>query len=215
MQSLQSILVQQTPGWIHKTVIQTAPAFCFLHFFETHQRQIHVVSPVILILWRHFSLSSMLCPPTRKHHSLTNRITHSALISVLRLMQQNRGAAELSQIFFFLLLLFTQQISPFACSASDKAHCWMISLSDIHFFFFFFCCLCPSKNAYSNSKARRRLEPLSYSPSTPSRIDVFSHSAALQRVVVYFLPLNDSECNEGCQGGEMQDLKNHLLFCCT
>lgn len=102
-----------------------------------------------------------------KHHSLTNRITRSALISVLRLMQQNRGAAELSQIFF-LLPLFAHQISLFACSASDRAHCGMVSLSDM--LFFFFCCLCPSK---SNSKARCWPEPLSYSPGTPSRIDVF------------------------------------------
>lgn len=149
MQNLQSILAL-TPGWIHKTVIQTAPAFCSLHFVKPIRDGFMLRRP---LFW--FSEDIFLCRARFVLHpenqtSQSDKQDHtlrSDLCAALNATESRRCRAFTD---FFLHLLFAQQISPFACSASDKAHCWMLSLSDI---LFFLCCLRPSKSAYSNSKA--------------------------------------------------------------
>lgn len=75
-----------------------------------------------------------------KHHSLTNRIAHSALISALRWMQQNRGAAERSQIFsffFFFCLRSKLACLPAPPPTNPLLDGIVVRYSSSLFFFFF------------------------------------------------------------------------------
>lgn len=136
MQSLQSILAQ-TRGRIHETVIQTAPAFCFLHFVKAIRDRLMLRLPLFWFPEDIFLCRACFVLQPDNQTSQSDKQDHtlrSDLCAALNATESRRCRAFTD---FFLPLLFAQQISPFACSASDKAHCWMVSLSDILFFNFF------------------------------------------------------------------------------